>query len=144
VFPGCYLTSTVHLTGALFAEMVRVRQAYPYLRPRDRQRDAELAGLILRLQLVLRGVGGIFTSVQLSIGHDLITDDGDRIASYPEFVDAVRDPDRAPWYDQLVTLYNRAVMKELSAFLDKAVGATSSVSSRLQAEVAAGSPSTDP
>jgi hypothetical protein len=144
---GCHLMSTTYLTACLFAELIRLRDAFPFLQLRDRDRDAELAALTLRVRLALAGEGGVYYAVQAAIGQDMITPDG-AVLSYPDFCTAVRDHERGVWYRQLVDFYchvgrgerldrlERAVaaMLELSRVLDQAVGASASVADRLREE----------
>lgn len=145
---GCYLMSTTYFTARLFAEIARLRDAYPFLRTRARDLDAELTALVLRIQLAFRGVGGVYYAVQQAIGEDMLDEQG-RIISYAGFCRAVQDVNqRGLWYEPLIQLYINsesaeasarlaqatAAMEELSLLLDRAVHAETSVSSRVRLE----------
>ena len=144
---GQYLASTAYYTARLFAEMVRLREAFPFLRLQHRDKDAELTALVLRIHLAFAGQYGVYYAVQETIGQDMLLPDG-KVAGFLGFSQAVRDPERGIWYAQLLQFYllaasgrnlNRlehavAAMEALSRFLDEAVGASASVSDRLRLE----------
>lgn len=146
---GCYLMSTAYLTSCMFAELERLRDAYPFLRLQNKQKDTELTALALRVRLAFAGKGGVAYVVQAAIGADMISADG-KLVGYQGFCEAVQDGTRGVWYGQLIHFYRmladgqeldlvrlqRAIvaMEELSHFLDRAVGVSASVSSRMRLE----------
>lgn len=144
---GCFLMSTCYYTARLFAEIVRLGDAYPYLRLNDKRKEAELTALVLRVRLAFAGEGGVWFAIQAAIGEDMIGADG-RLAGYPDFCHAVQDEHRGVWYRQLIGLYRAladgqgvdrigrtlAAMEHLSHLLDAAVGSSASVSDRLRLE----------
>jgi hypothetical protein len=152
---GSYLMSTAYYTAALFAELARLRDAYPFLRLRDRAMDAELTALVLRVHLAFRGEHGVYYAVQHAIGQDMLDNHG-RVRVYSDFCRATQDADRGVWYQSLIRLYMGATeppvtavitqatsaMESLASLLDTAVGATASVTSRLRIEAEAHNPTT--
>ena len=144
---GCFLMSTSYYTARLFAEIVRLGDAYPYLRLDDKRKDGELTALALRVRLAFAGEGGVWFAIQAAIGDDMIGVDG-RLAGYADFCRAVQDQQRGVWYRQLIGLYRAladgqgadriprivAAMENLSHLLDAAVGSSASVSDRLRLE----------
>lgn len=144
---GQYLASTVYYTARLFAEIVRLREAFPFLRLQSRDRDTELTALVLRIRLAFSGRNGVYYAIQEAIGQDMLLPDGG-VAGYSAFSQAVRDSERGLWYFQLVEFYRSLgdahglerlqhavdAMHRLAQFLDEAVGASASVSERFRLE----------
>jgi hypothetical protein len=143
---GCYLASTAYLTGCLFAQMFRLRDAYSYIRLPAGTSDTDLVGLVLRTNLAFLADNGIYYALQYSIGKDMVTED--RLRSYREFCDGLVSDETLPWFEPLIRWYlelgsgrrlDRATqgveaLKELSRFLDRAVGGSPSLTARFAAE----------
>jgi hypothetical protein len=146
---GCYLVSTAYLTAGLFAELVRVHDAYPFLRIRHRARDVDLAVRIQDIQLGFAGIGGVYYAVQLAIGEAMLNPRG-KMIGYPSYCAVIAAPDTAPWHRRLLDLYVHAAqpdahariravlaaMRELATLLDEVIGTGDSLHRRLAAEAA--------
>jgi hypothetical protein len=146
---GCQLMSTAYIAACLFAELSRLRDAYPFLRLNSKGRDTELAEQVLQVNIAFLRNHGVYYALQYTIGRDMIGQDG-HIASYAEFCERVRDPTSGVWYERLIELYRVAAtdnsgtrfdevvsaLSRLSTLLDAAVDGSPSLSDRFRAETA--------
>lgn len=109
--------------------------------------DTQLIFLLVKVAAAFRLDDGIYYVIQPSIGQDMLMDNGDRVSSYREFCDLLRDPATRVWMDRLINYYLESgrgqktdrirsaivAIEELSTFLDSVVGGGDSVSARLRA-----------
>lgn len=73
----------------------------PYLRLSGAD-DTRLAELMLKLQIALTRENGIQYAVQTSIGEDLWVASDNRLRTYREFCQILRNPDSRVWLDRLI------------------------------------------
>jgi len=145
--PGTYLVSSAYLTACLFAQMLKLREDYPYLRLGSGQ-DTQLLSGILQLHRAFRRDLSIFYATQPSIGEDMLVRSDSRLRSYREFCEYLRIPEKRVWMDRLIQFYlnvgggNKmknieeviAAIDRLSNFLDAAVGGGESIRARTELE----------
>jgi hypothetical protein len=144
---GAYLASSAYLTACLFAWLKKTRDSAPYLRLGSED-DTSLSVLMLRVSQSFLRDQGIYYVLQPSIGQDMILAAEDRLVSYREFCELLREPERRIWLDRLIAYYLEtgrgmkldrvrdaiAAMDALSGLLDDVAGGGGSVRSRLAAE----------
>jgi hypothetical protein len=144
---GAYLASSAYLTACLFAWLKKTRDSAPYLRLGSED-DTSLSVLMLRVSHSFLRDQGIYYVLQPSIGQDMILAAEDRLVSYREFCELLREPERRIWLDRLIAYYLEtgrgmkldrvrdaiAAMDALSGLLDDVAGGGGSVRSRLAAE----------
>ncbi|MEO3808712.1 hypothetical protein ABGB17_06895 [Sphaerisporangium sp. B11E5] len=144
---GCALLSSVYLTAGLFAQLMRVKEDFPYLRL-SRQDDTTLAGLLMRVQLGYLENLGVYYVTQPSIGESVWDRQAGRVITYREFCERLRDPEWRVWFDKLISFHLDIARGErrdnadhilsaittLSDFLDARIGGGHSIGSRWEAE----------
>ncbi|MBW4522190.1 MAG: hypothetical protein KME16_21235 [Scytolyngbya sp. HA4215-MV1] len=144
---GCYLISTCYITACLFFAIKQVRDNIPYLRL-SRESDTELMTLLFRVSHAFLQDFGIFYVTQPSIGNDLYLPDRNRLMTYREFCELLKQPEKRIWFDRLFTFYIETgrgekreriqaalnAIRELSSFLDKHIGKGVAIEERLKAE----------
>jgi len=141
------LISSCYLAACLFACLERVRESVPFLKL-SRQQDTMLLALTTKVSLGFLHNFGIFYVTQFSIGNDMYNSKEDRLLSYREFCELLNREDNIPWFSRLFEYYILTgkgahlervaevldAIKELSAFLDKAVGGGESLEKRYSTE----------
>lgn len=139
--------STGYITACLFFTIKQVRDHIPYLRL-SRESDTELMTLLFRVSRAFLQDFGIFYITQPSIGHDLYLPDRNRLMTYREFCEMLKDPERRVWFDRLFTFYIETgkgekgdrlraalnAIRDLSDFLDRHIGKGVAIEERLRAE----------
>lgn len=144
---GCYLISSCYLTACLFNQFTTAKSDIPYLRL-SKGDDTVLINKVIKVQQAFLHHLGIFYVVQSSIGHDIMMYDQNRIMSYREFCQILQIPEKRIWFDRLIHFYinfgkgkhldrlDMALqsMKDLSEFLDDAVGGGDSLKVRIEIE----------
>jgi hypothetical protein len=144
---GCALASSVYLSACLFAQLKKVRDDFPYLRLSSAD-DTRLAAFLLRVQQGYLLNLGVFYVTQPSIGQSMWADGGDRLLTYREFCERLRDASWRVWLDRLIQFHldtargthrDRSdklltAIRQLSDFLDDCVGGGNSIRGRQEAE----------
>jgi hypothetical protein len=144
---GGHLASSVYLMACLFAYLKKLREQIPYLHLSGTD-DTRLAELMLKLQIALTKENGIQYVVQTSLGEDMWVATDNRLRTYREFCQMLRDPESRVWLDRLINFFletgqgqkaDRALtavnaMWELAAFLDECVRGGGAIESRWSAD----------
>jgi hypothetical protein len=144
---GSFLASSLYTMSCLFGQIQKVREEIPYLRLSSAD-DTRLVELILKLQITLVRQGGIQYVVQTSIGQDMWLQEEQRLRTYREFCELLRDPESRVWLDRMIEFHlaagrdekrNRTItaissMQALAEFLDQCVGGGNAIESRWAAE----------
>jgi hypothetical protein len=144
---GSFLASTAYVMACLFVNIKRVREQIPYFQLSGDD-DTRLTELMLKLQIALTKEGGIQYVVQTSLGEDMWVTSENRVRTYREFCQLLRNPESRVWLDRLLTFFletsqgqktdraSRAVaaMEDLAAFLDECVKGGKAIESRWTAE----------
>lgn len=144
---GCYFASSCYFTACLFACIKKVREDIPYLKL-GRASDTELLQRIFTVSHSFLQDLGVYYAIQHSIGSEMYLTKEQRLLTYREFCNLLKDPKTRVWFDRLVYFYldinqgKRMLIIEqimnavywLSEFCDCAAQGNSSINARLNAE----------
>lgn len=144
---GCYLISTCYLTACLFYYIKKLRDDFSYLKL-GKANDTQVWQLMFRVNRAFSKDLGIYYVIQYSIGGDMYNLSENRLITYREFCEILLDKHKRPWFDRLIKFYlnihkNRHInrldeillrLNELSMFLEKFFGSSSSIQARVQSE----------
>lgn len=141
---GYYLTSSCYMLACLFFCIQEVKAKIPYLQL-DKKDDTELLNLMNKVSLAFARKGNIYYVVQSSIGQDMYLPSMNRVMSYREFCQALKDVNQQQWLGVLVQFYlevgrgkktdkvQQAIesIRELVSFLDKHLGGKTPLDARV-------------
>jgi type II secretory pathway component PulF len=97
-----------------------VREDIPYLQIPSSE-DTRLAELILRVQISLLKQGGIQYVNQISTGEDMWLRTENRLLTYREFCDMLRDPEARVWLDRILMFYLETGRRERNDRADNVI-----------------------
>jgi hypothetical protein len=132
---GCYLISSCYFAACLLYHLRKLGEDFPYLGLKPNE-DTRLLDLMFEVSAGFLQNLGIYYAIQPSIGIDMYLPDRDRLMTYREFCEVLRNPEKRKWFDRLLNFYidsgqgtslDRALnvvdaMRNLAALLDKVVG----------------------
>lgn len=144
---GCFLISSCYFTACLMAYIENLRRVIPFLKI-SRKQDTELIGLINKLVIDFSKNLKIFYVIQMNIGSECYIDENNRIITYKEFCELIKNKESFIRYKSLIDFYLKMGkgkcdtviylmehMKELSKYLDDIVSGGDSIEQKLLAEV---------
>lgn len=143
---GCYLISSCYLTACLFAYMEKMRKGIPFFRI-SRYKDTQLTYIINKLVVDFSANLNIYYVIQMNIGKECYIKDEQRVLSYREFCELLKNKENFKWYKSLIAYYLRigrgeykemkyllVHISQLSRYLDNLVKGGDSIKQKILAE----------
>lgn len=143
---GCYLISSCYLTACLFAYMEKMRKGIPFLRV-SRHKDTQLTYIINKLVVDFSANLNIYYVIQMNIGKECYIKDEQRVVTYREFCELLKNKENFKWYKSLIAYYLRigrgenekmkyllVHISQMARYLDKLVKGGDSIKQKILAE----------
>lgn len=143
---GCYLMTSCYLLSCLFAYMEKIRNDIPFLKL-TKHKDTELIRLINKLTAGFSKNLNIYYGIQMNIGKEFYIQEEQRILTYREFSELLKNEDNLIWYRPLINYFLRMAkgeyheteyilmdIKELTKYIDDIVLGGDSIAQKIRAE----------
>lgn len=143
---GCYLISSCYLLGCLFAYVENIREDIPFFKLTD-QKDTEIMKIINKLSAGFSKDLNIYYVIQMNIGKEVYLKEEQRIQTYREFCEFIKEKENLIWYGSLIKYFIRIAsgeyheteyilmdIKELARYLDDMVFGGNSIEQKMDAE----------
>lgn len=143
---GCYLMSSCYFVACLFAYIEKIRRDIPFLKLPNHI-DTELIRRINKLVAGFSKNLNIYYAIQMNIGKEFYIKEEQRLITYREFCEVVKDKANLCWYKPLITYFLRIAsgeyhetqyilkdIKEFTKYLDEIVSGGDSIEQKILAE----------
>lgn len=143
---GCYLISSCYLLACLFAYIENIRKDIPFLKLTG-QKDTEIMKIINKLTAGFSKNLNIYYVIQMNIGKEVYLKEEQRIQTYREFCEFIKEEENLIWYESLIKYFIRIAsgeyheteyilmdIRELARYLDDMVSGGDSIEQKMDAE----------
>ena len=110
---GAYLISSAYLVAGLFFLLRKLKEDRPYIPLARKQSeyqddDTILINLVNDVSRAFLRSHGVYFLVQPAIGYEMFLPEQDRLVTYKEYAEILRDPETRVWFDRLLTYFQDA------------------------------------